>query len=175
MQAGWRHEVASSGDSEAAGLDEERGFLGVGQSLLEEGDCGVVGGAIDLKIGQGRESIPTSVGWVGSSLKEEGDNGVDSCFRSYIDCILKCGAATPVLLVNSSSDARDFQQAFDPEKVVESSAPHESRITTVVDRGRIRATLQQGSDDVDGFSFLNRGTSISRPVVDVRVFLVQQI
>ena len=93
LQVRRRHGVAIGGDDEAAGLDEERGLLGVllgGRILFEEGDGGVVERMMLSKVRQGRLFVASSEGRVATSLEEEVENGGGLCLVLVFGGAMKC-------------------------------------------------------------------------------------
>ena len=74
LQVAWCCRAGAGGGDEAAGLDEERGLLGVAQGLLEEGNGGVEGGTLTSKVGQGCLAVFVGECRVGASLEEKVDN-----------------------------------------------------------------------------------------------------
>ena len=76
MQAGRRHGVADGGDGNAAGLDEERGLLGV-RDFFEEGNGGLMGRMTQSKEDNGGLSILVGEGRVGADLEKGVD--VEGC------------------------------------------------------------------------------------------------
>ena len=79
-----------------------------------------------------------------------------------------------VLRVDSGLDARVLQQACYVVGFSSSYTVHQSRPVVVVYQCRICATVQQGIEDVEGFSYMKRVESSIGPAVHVCAFLVQQ-
>ena len=81
LQVGRHCGVAIGGDDDAAGLEKERGLLGV-RGLFEDGDDGVAGLISLLMQSQGRLSVGISPGEIGAALEEEGHEGCLVCFST---------------------------------------------------------------------------------------------
>ena len=163
MEAGRSHDIAIGGDGEAAGLDKEPGLLGFSQGLFEEGDGGMVGRMALSKQSHGRPPFVIGEDRVGDSLEEDVD--VEGCYVGFPEHagVMKSGAASVTLHVDSGADARVLQQACDSIVSYCKGLPHmhyKRGPAEVVHPIRIRATIQQGSDNVGRVNNMERGIPV---------------